>query len=142
MPLDEPPDPARLLVERVYSAVAAGDRDAVRSLLSDQLRWRQAGSQVPAAGEERTGADALIREVIDPLEQEWDDFRESVDALVDAHDTVVSTGTYLATHRRTGRALRAEFCHIWTIEQGRVTAFRQYTDTAAFAVSAGEDAAS
>lgn len=126
-------DAAIELVRELYDAVEAGDHDRIRRTLADDLRWRQAGSVVPAAGEDKVGAEALIDEVLGPLEQEWDGFTEEIDELLVAGGRVVATGTYRATYRATGRRLEAELCHLWTVEDGRITAFRQYTDTAAFA---------
>lgn len=130
---------ASAVIERVYDAVAAGDREALRSWLRSDLSWRQAGSEVPVAGADRSGADAFIHEVIDALEGEWESFSEPVTRTIHAGPVVVTAGEYVATHARTGRGLRAEFCHIWTVEEGRVSEFRQYTDTAAFAVAVSGD---
>jgi ketosteroid isomerase-like protein len=47
-------------------------------------------------------------------------------------------GRYTATNSVTGKALDAQFVHVWTVEDGKVTQFQQYTDTAQYtAVSAG-----
>jgi uncharacterized protein len=48
---------------------------------------------------------------------------------------VTVTGTYRGTQRATGRTLEAEFCHLWTVADGLITGFRQFTDTAAFAAA-------
>lgn len=125
------------VVEALYRAVEDGDHDALRRSLADDLRWRQAGSAVPAAGEDAEGAEALIDRVVRPLEREWEGFTEEVDELVAVDGRVVATGTYRGTCLATGRPLVAEFCHLWTVSDGRVTAFRQYTDTAAFAAATG-----
>jgi ketosteroid isomerase-like protein len=30
----------------------------------------------------------------------------------------------------TGKAMRADFAHVWTVEDGKITSFLMYTDTA------------
>ena len=92
---------------------------------------------MPAAGEELVGPDAAIERIIRPFEEHWDGFTEELDRLVAADGHVVATGTYRGTHLPTGRRLEAEFCHLWEVDDGRITGFRQFTDTAAFAEVTG-----
>lgn len=132
--MDDSSNP-RAVVEALYSAFADGDEERMRALLADDLRWRQAAQAVPAAGADREGADALIEQVVRPLTAEWDDFVEEIDELFATETRVTATGTYRGVFRLTGRRLTAEFCHLWTVEDGRITTFRQYTDTAAFATA-------
>lgn len=125
-------DPAAV-VRRLYDAVEEEDHETVRDCVVDDVRWRQAASAVPAAGEELVGAEAAIERILRSFEEDWDGFTEEIDDLdaVDGH--VVATGTYRGTYRPTGRDLEAEFCHLWRVADGRITDFRQFTDTAAFA---------
>ncbi|CAN5791624.1 nuclear transport factor 2 family protein [soil metagenome] len=123
------------VVRALYRRMAVGDHDGTRELLAEDLRWRQASAGVPAAGADALGRDLLIERVIRPLENDWDDFTEEVEDLRGHVDTVVTTGTYRGTYRTTGRHLEAEFCHLWAVREGRVTAFRQFTDTAAFVIA-------
>lgn len=125
----------RAVIEAIYAAVEAGDHATTRDLLDPALAWRQAGSVVPAAGEDREGADALLEQVVRPLERDWEGFSEQVDELLQIGDRVVATGIYHGRHRTTGRELRAEFCHLWQVRDDAAVAFRQYTDTAAFAAA-------
>jgi uncharacterized protein len=125
-------DPAPV-VRAVYGAVESGDHTTVRDLLADDLSWRQAPSAVPAAGRELTSPDAVVDQVLATFERDWDGFTEQVEHLAALGSEVVTTGTYRGTYRATGRTLEAEFCHLWTVERGRVQAFRQFTDTGAFA---------
>ena len=103
------------------------------------MRWRQAGTAVPAAGEELEGVEAVLDRVVGALEADWDGFTEEVDEMIadDAH--VVVTGTYRGHHQRTGRELAAEYCHIWRVADGQVVAFRQFADTAAYASASAAD---
>ena len=53
-------------------------------------------------------------------------------AFHDAGDVVSVEGRYTAKHQGTGRSIDAQFCHVWTLKDGRITKFQQYTDTAKF----------
>jgi ketosteroid isomerase-like protein len=42
---------------------------------------------------------------------------------------VLATGRYKAKHKKTGKKLNAQMAHVWTLKNGKVTKFQQYTDT-------------
>ena len=46
-------------------------------------------------------------------------------------DKVVVLGRYQWTVRQTGRPLEGDWAHVWTVRNGKVAAFDEYTDTAA-----------
>jgi ketosteroid isomerase-like protein len=41
----------------------------------------------------------------------------------------VALGRYKGVFKATGRALDAQLVHVWRVEDGKVVAFQQYTDT-------------
>lgn len=130
-----PDDPTIAVVDDLYRAFEAGDHEQIRRCLADDVEWRQAGSAVPAAGRDLAGADALVARVVEAIERDFDGFTEEVEHRYVADGHVIATGTYRGRHRGTGRRLEAEFCHVWRVRDGRITGFRQYTDTAAFAAA-------
>ncbi len=42
----------------------------------------------------------------------------------------MALGEYRGTHKQTGRSTVAAFAHVYDLRDGRITRFRQYTDTA------------
>jgi uncharacterized protein len=42
-------------------------------------------------------------------------------------------GHYAWTVRKTGKATSADWCHVFTVKDGKVSEFREFTDTASFA---------
>jgi uncharacterized protein len=48
-------------------------------------------------------------------------------------DRVFAFGRYAGTMKRTGRKFETEWVHVFTIRDGKVTRFREHTDTAQFA---------
>ena len=120
------------VVRAVYDAFEVWDHASIRDLLAPDVQWHQAPSAVPAAGRVLATADAVLQSVARPLEEDWDGFTEQLEHLMPAGDRVVVTGTYHGTYRANGRRLAAPFCHLWTVADGQVAVFRQFTDTAAF----------
>jgi uncharacterized protein len=131
VPMDD--TDALALVDALYRAFEDRDHQTLLELLDEEVRWQQAARWVPGAGSASLGRQEALDRVIAPLEDDWDGFTEDVEELIPADGTVIATGVYRGTYRATGRSLRAEFCHLWRIRDGRVVAFRQFTDTAAFA---------
>ncbi len=50
-------------------------------------------------------------------------------------DKVFAVGRYRWVVRKTGKSAGGEWCHIFTIKNGKVSQFREYTDTASFAAA-------
>jgi ketosteroid isomerase-like protein len=46
-------------------------------------------------------------------------------------DTVVVLGHFAMRVRATGRTSRSAWAHVWKVEEGRVSSFREYVDTLA-----------
>lgn len=116
----------------MYEAFRERDLARLRELLDPQVRWTQAEGHPHAGGTSLTGLDAVVTEVYEPLMDSWTDFREVVERILDAGPDVVVLGRYAGMFDVTRRRLDAQFAHIWTVRQGKVVAFRQYTDTAQF----------
>ena len=62
---------------------------------------------------------------------EWDGFSAQPIAFHDAGNVVTVEGRYRGSFKASGRPLDAQFCHVWTVRDGKVATFRQYVDTAA-----------
>src|SRR3954464_8096933 len=45
-----------------------------------------------------------------------------------AGNHVVVLGMYTGTHKATGKAVRAQFAHVWAMRGQRVLRFQEYTD--------------
>ena len=48
-------------------------------------------------------------------------------------DLVFAFGHYAGTVKKTGRVFDCEWVHVFTVKNGKVTRFREFTDTAQFA---------
>jgi ketosteroid isomerase-like protein len=42
---------------------------------------------------------------------------------------VVALGRYGGANKATGKALDAQFAHVWRVKNGKLAGFQQYTDT-------------
>lgn len=122
----------RELVQSLYEAFGRGDADAVLGSMHEQVDWNEAegspyADQNPYTGPERVGEGVFGR-----LMEDFDGFTVTPHKLVADGDTVVALGRYAGTHRASGQPLDAQFAHEWTVRDGRITSFQQYTDTAQY----------
>lgn len=118
-------------VNKIYAAFGAGDITAVLASLDGSVAWREAeGNPYRPSGEAWVGPDAVLENLFQKLGEEWIDFSCHPDKLHEAGDVVVMEGRYTGTFKATDRTLDAQVCHVWTLRDGRVTAFQQYVDTA------------
>lgn len=121
------------LVRSVYAAFGRGDVPAVLAQFDPEIEWNEAENFPYADGNPYRGPQAVLQGVFARLGSEWESFAVEPHELLDAGDRVVTLGVYRGTHKGTGKAVRAQFAHVWTLRSGTVAAFQQYTDTRQFA---------
>ncbi len=115
-------------VRSFYGAVESGDLPAALALLAPDCAWTEMDG---LAGGTYRGPDEVRDGVFVKIGGEWEGFAMVLDELVDGGETVVGIGTYRGTFRSTGRALEARVVHAFHVHDGVITAFEQFTDTAA-----------
>jgi hypothetical protein len=118
------------IVETLYSKLRSKDYDAFRALCSENLEWIQ-NKGFPKGGHHH-GADAVIKNVFQQFEKDWNTFKFEKQELFESKDgsRVTVIGSYIGEHKQTGKTVIAAAAHIFETENGKVKRFRQYTDTA------------
>lgn len=100
---------------------------ALLAALAPDVEWTEAAG-FPYGGTYR-GADEIVRNVFARLGSEWEGFRPDVENFYDAGDTIIVTGFYRGTYKKTNRAMAASFAHVITLKDGRIVRFVQYVDS-------------
>jgi uncharacterized protein len=117
------------LVRRSYDAFERGDLDGVLGDMDADIEWQQAQG-LPHGGVYH-GVDAVRTNIFEPLDAEWwDEFSAAAEEFLDAGGEVVVLGRYRGVAKGTGNVLAVPFVHVWTVEGGKATRFRQFLDTA------------
>jgi ketosteroid isomerase-like protein len=119
------------IMQGLYKSFAAGDMPTVLGAMTPDIEWRSAeGNPYRMSGEPFIGPDAILTNLFAKLGEEWAPLVVTPTKFHDAGNTVVVEGRYTGTYKATGRNCDAQFCHIWSLDSGRVKAFQQYVDTA------------
>jgi ketosteroid isomerase-like protein len=120
------------LVQDAYAAFGRGDIPAIIESLADDVDWQFKGpASVPWAGHWRKRQDVpeffkRIAEAVDVESFEPGEY-------VAQGDSVVALGRFAGKAKPTGRRFEIEWAMAWTVRGGKVTRYRQYTDTATIA---------
>ena len=115
------------IVRAHYAASAQGNIDEMMAQVSPQVRWTEMAG-FPCAGT-WVGPQAVVDNVFTVLGREWIGYRFELQHLVDGGDKVVGVGTYHGTFRATGKEMQARVAHVWKLQNGKIVAFEQFTDT-------------
>jgi len=121
------------VVRGLYEAFGRGDVPAVLGQMDQGIEWNEAENFIYADRNPYVGPQAVLEGVFMRLGSEWEGFTVTPEAWLDAGDRIVVLGTYSGTHKATGRQVRAQFAHIWSVREGSVVRYQQYTDTKQFA---------
>lgn len=128
-------NPNIALVQGLYAAFLEGRVDTIVSALAPDVDWQSVGrsQDYPTLGP-RKGAG----EVRDFFRQvaELEEFSEfSPREFYGEGDRVFVLGHYAGKVKKTGRGFASEWAHVFTIRGGKVTRFREHTDTAQLAAA-------
>jgi 2-(1,2-epoxy-1,2-dihydrophenyl)acetyl-CoA isomerase len=129
----KPADLARAL----YAALASGDRDQLDRLLHPEFSGRTAEGMPFGIGGQHDGASAMRRNGWGAIARHFEARAEPERFLDLADGRLLVTGRYRGRGKQGGARLDAAFAHLITVEDGRIRALEQYTDTARWREAAG-----
>lgn len=118
------------IVQSGYDFFEKGEVPAFLALLDPKVEWNEAENFIYASKKPYKGIDATVKGVFEPIGAEWDYWKLTNLQLNEmSNGQVLATGRYKAKHKKTGKKLNAQMAHVWTLKNGKVTKFQQYTDT-------------
>lgn len=123
-------DASKAIVGEVYAGFASGDMDKVTSVMAEDIVWNEAEGNPYADNNPYVGPETVLTGLFARLGGEWDHFAGIPTEFVTEGNRVIVFGRYSGTYKATGKSMDAPFVHSWTVKDGKITAFQQYTDTA------------
>jgi 2-(1,2-epoxy-1,2-dihydrophenyl)acetyl-CoA isomerase len=124
----------------LYRALAAGDRDVLNELLSEDFIGHAAEGLPLGMGGDHRGREAMQRNLWWKIGKHFKVEAQPAEFRVLDDGGLLVAGHYRGVARRSGRPLDAEFTHVLRFDaDGRITSLRQLTDTAAWVEALGDD---
>ncbi|MFL6276098.1 MAG: nuclear transport factor 2 family protein [Blastocatellia bacterium] len=120
------------IAQQAYANFQSGDIKALLGLLSDDVVWQLPEiANVPFAGK-RQGHEQ-VGQFFASLGELQDVLEFTPQSFTAQNDKVVVQGQYRWRVKATGREYGSDWAHVFTIRDGKVVDFHEYTDTAAAA---------
>ncbi|HQX54694.1 MAG TPA: nuclear transport factor 2 family protein [Pyrinomonadaceae bacterium] len=124
-----------VVISGVYEAFGTGNIPAVLGAFDENIAWTEAEGFM--YGGTYVGPNAVLENVFMRLGTEWEGFSAVPHQIIDGGDSVVGLGTYSGKYLKTGKSMSVPFAHVWTLRDGKIVKFVQYTDTLVIANSIG-----
>jgi uncharacterized protein len=122
-----------LVQEEIYGAFARGDIPTVLAALDPNIEWGEPQASGLYDAGLHQGAQAVAEEIIAPVATYYEEFAVVPQEFVDAGDRVFVLGEFRGKGKVSGTPFVAPFVHIFTLRNGKVTHFRNFTDTGLWA---------
>jgi uncharacterized protein len=120
----------KLIVRSLYDRFAAGDIAGVSELLSPDVVWDEGDGHPYGC---HRGFAAVQRNVFERLGAEWEGMATQIeDVLEDSSGAVIVMGRDTARNRATGKTIDSRVAHVYSIRDGKIVSFLQFSDTAAW----------
>lgn len=121
--------------QAVYDAFAKGDVPTVLAAMDPKIDWQE---PVSLPFDDQVGPEAIAENTFGSIFTMFETFSVNPGEITDAGDQVFVRGVYRGVAKETGNELEADFLHAWRFgADGKITAFRTYTDTHQWLVALG-----
>jgi ketosteroid isomerase-like protein len=123
------------LVQSLYDAFGRGDIATIIGALTPDVHWQMHGREqdFPTIGEWR--GPERVQEFFRTVAENLEAIEFTPRELHGAADKVFVLGRYRWKVRKTGSPVASDWCHVFTVRNGKVAAFREFTDTATLAAA-------
>lgn len=115
------------IIQGIYLGTAEQNAKNLEAVLAPQFEWKEAAG-FPYTGTFHTFED-VANTLFAPLASEWTGFRAEVANFYDAGQTIIATGFYHGTYKKTNRPMQAAFAHVWTLKDGKIVKYVQCADS-------------
>ncbi len=118
------------LVKDAYEKFEGGDIEGILNQVSDDISWKTPKVEGADFTGERNGREA-VGEFFSILYESEDYSKFEPTDFISKDEKVVVLGSSAATVKSTGRNAETDWVHVFTINDGKITSFQEYYDSAA-----------
>lgn len=120
-------------VRSLYSAFGRGDIKVIVDAMADDVDWQAVGrAEDYPLFRSRRGPKA-VQKFFEAIQQYQEFLEFDPREFFGAGRRVVVLGETLVKVRKSGQAVRTPWCHVYSVDSGKVTSFRDFLDIAQFA---------
>jgi steroid delta-isomerase-like uncharacterized protein len=117
------------IIDDLYENFATGDIPNVIAALDAKVVWNEAEGNPLADGNPYIGPDAVLA-LFGRLGADHEYFKlKDLQLHEMSENQILSTLRYDGKVKKTGKLVDAQAAHLWTLKDGKITAFQQYADT-------------
>jgi ketosteroid isomerase-like protein len=116
--------------QRLYDAFAARDPAAILDSLHEDFVGEVSAGMPLGVGGRHEGPEAMLRDVWAQVFARYEMQVQAEEFLPSGEEQVIAIGHYRGVERESDHEVEAAFAHVLTIDDGRIVALRQITDTA------------
>lgn len=118
------------IVQKLNEFIKNKELDKIRPLLHKNIKWNQMKG-FPNGGE-YIGADEIFQHIFKGFNENWTNWEIEVKEVIETEDDILEIGIYKGIYKESGKQLKADFIHRYSIKDGIISHFKQYTDTGLF----------
>jgi uncharacterized protein len=124
----------KAIVQQAYNNFKTGNIEALLNLMSTDVTWEVPEMENVPFGGKKIGREGVAR-FFRILGESQESLRFEPNEFIAEGDKVASLGNYEWRVKANGRNFGGDFAHVFTILDGKIVAFHEYTDTAAAAAA-------
>jgi uncharacterized protein len=118
------------VVTQLYADFAVGNIPGILGMMDPAAEWTECqGMPFVQGSGVYVGPEAILNNVFMQLGNHIDGFNVAVNTIFGDGDKVAMQGYYQGTNKVSGHPFKANACHIWTFNDGKITHFFQAVDT-------------
>ncbi len=122
------------LVKLAYDTFKSGDIASLLNLFSDDIKWDQPAVENVPFFKSRRGREE-VAEFFALLAENQESIEFEPRQFVATGDVVIALGRYTWRVIPTGRQWQADWAQAFTIRDGKIASFKEFTDTGAMAAA-------
>lgn len=118
------------IIQGMYDDFAKGNVPGVLAALDPKVEWSEAENFIYGEGKPMIGPDAVVSGVFAKIGADWEYWKiENLQLHNMDNWMILATGRYNGKYKKNGAVIDAQVAHLWTLKDGKVIKFQQYTDT-------------
>tara|TARA_Y100000385_G_scaffold289155_1_gene357777 strand:+ start:38999 stop:39409 length:411 start_codon:yes stop_codon:yes gene_type:complete len=117
----------KAIIQNLYAFFKSGEGAKIAAIFHPKIEWKQMEG-FPNGGT-YIGTKEVFKNVFSQFANQWSGWEAVAEEFIPAGKRVFVLGYYKGKSIEAGKYMEAPLVHIYTLKNGLITHFRQYTDT-------------